>query len=110
MGNIIGRLFYRYTTVVKDRKRSYEVNADILENNNPSKQAPFFEDLRNIGSDVDEVTIAITDYQRIQELLREVTEKQFEKAYQQAVILLSSGNNVKSEKTFGHLKNCCNDS
>ena len=94
MGNILGRLSRQYTyDAVKERTRPNKANADdiIHVNDISSKRTPFSEDFLDVGSDVDKVTITIEDYQGIQELLGGITEKQFEKAYQQAVILLSSG-------------------
>ena len=94
MGNNIGRLSRNYNNdVVEHRTRLNEVvvSDTTHENDTSSELAPFQEQFSDIGSDVDKTTIKIVDYQVIQDLLREITEKQFEKAYQQAVILLSSG-------------------
>ena len=94
MGNIIGRLSGNYNNdVVEHRTRLNKVvvSDTTHENDTSSELAPFQEQFSDIGSDVDKKTITIGDYCIVQELLREITDKQFEKAYQQAVILLSSG-------------------
>lgn len=91
MGNILVRFFYPFTAFGKDRNRQYEVHkADTLPNKKTDVKVSN-NDFSKTGSDVDELKIAVAEYRKVQELLTEITEKQFEKAYQQALVLIASG-------------------
>ena len=100
MGNVIGRLFYPFSSHhwTKQSSAQYRNNEpprtgslEFVNANIASVTLDLREDFADHGSGVDGLVITCLDYWRIQALLRDITEKQFERAYQQAVLLKSSG-------------------
>ena len=104
MGNVIGRLFYPFTALPwAKRSPAFYKSSDTARSDNldvTSTDAAVInlnqpESFTDIGSGVDTLMITCVDYWKIQILLTEIAEKQFEKAYEQALILKSSGNLVR---------------
>ena len=89
MGNTIGRLLHPFT-FARERITSLAYETFVPLSKSDKQLHDGFSDF---SSNVDEVTISRADFNKIRQLLTQISEKQFEAAYQQALNLKTSGKN-----------------